>query len=63
MVRFQGDLVFQVDFNHFGDGGRLLKGSLWHGLSRRIPRRGERVLLKDGEGNRCWAWVRGRLDP
>jgi hypothetical protein len=58
VVSFQDDLLFQVDFNNFDDEGELLKGSLWHGSSRRIPRRGERVLLKDGEGNRCWAWVR-----
>lgn len=53
----QDDLVFQVDFNNFDAGGKYLKGSMYHGLSRRIPRRMERVFLKDGEGNRCWAWV------
>jgi hypothetical protein len=53
---FQDDLVFRVDFNSIDDDGRV-KGSLYHGLSRRIPRIRERVFLQDGEGNRSWAWV------
>ena len=51
-------LAFRVDFNNFDDDGKLLKGSLWHASSRRIPKAGERVILTDGEGNRCWAVVR-----
>lgn len=54
------DLVFRVDFNNYDAEGRYVKGSLYHGLSRRIPRTHERVFLKDGEGNRCWAWVRDK---
>jgi hypothetical protein len=56
-AEFQDDLVFRVDFNNFDAGGKYVKGSLYHGLSRRIPRVRERVFLQDGEGNRCWAWV------
>jgi hypothetical protein len=57
MPPFQDTLAFQVDFNNFDDDGKLLKGSLWHGSSRRIPRVGERAILQDGEGNRCWGKV------
>jgi hypothetical protein len=58
MPQFQDVLTYKVDFNHFDKDGEFLKGSLWHGSSRRIPKPGERVLLCDGEGNRCWASVR-----
>ena len=57
MGHFEDLLTYKVDFNHFDKDGKLLKGSLWHGSSHRIPRPGERVLLCDGEGNRCEATV------
>jgi hypothetical protein len=57
MGQFDEDLTFKVDFNHFDKGGKLLKGSLWHGSGHRVPTPGQRVLLYDGEGNRCWATV------
>lgn len=53
MGHFEDLLTYKVDFNNFAPDGKLLKGSLWHGSSHRIPRPGERVLLCDGEGNRC----------
>lgn len=58
MGQFQDVLAFEVDFNNFDKKGELLKGSLWHASGHRIPRAGERALLRDGEGNRCWATVR-----
>ncbi len=58
MTQFEDVLTYRVDFNHFDKTGEFLKGSLWHGSSHRIPRSGERVLLCDGEGNRCWAFVK-----
>jgi hypothetical protein len=58
MGQFEETLVFHVDFNNFDRGGKYLKGSLWHASgSHRIPRQGERAVLRDGEGNRCWAVV------
>ena len=54
---FQDSLAFRADFNLIDENGAV-KTSLYHGSSRRIPRAGERVLLRDGEGNRCWAIVR-----
>src|SRR4051812_26445207 len=59
MSDFEDLLVFRTDFNNVADDGVQVKTSLYHGFSRRIPRDGERVLLRDSEGNRCWGWVRG----
>jgi len=53
MGEFQEDLIFRADFNNVAKDGRRIKVSLHHGYSRRIPRAGERVLLADGEQNRC----------
>jgi|SRR5664279_2277948 hypothetical protein len=58
MGQFEDVLSFEVDFNNFDKGGKLLKGSLWHASGHRMPRAGERALLHDGEGNRCWATIR-----
>jgi hypothetical protein len=58
VVDFDKDqLIFRVDFNNVADGGRLVKASLPHASSYRIPGDGERVFLEDGEGNRCWGSV------
>jgi len=52
----QDVLAFRVDFNNI-DAGGLLKGSLPHASGPRRPDVGERVLLRDWEGNRCWGTV------
>jgi hypothetical protein len=57
MPEFQDDLIFRVDFNNVHADGRLIKGSLPHASHPRIPAEGERVFLRDWEGNQCWAWI------
>lgn len=49
-------MIFQVDFNNM-DENRLVKGSFAHALSDRLPVMDERVILRDDEGNACWATV------
>jgi hypothetical protein len=55
MPEFQDELIFRVDFNNVH--GELIKGSLPHASQARIPHEDERVLLRDWEGNQCYAWV------
>lgn len=57
-TEFQDELIFTLDFNNVAEDGKLVKTSLYAGASRRIPRRDERVFLRDAEGNHCWGWVR-----
>ena len=58
----ESNLTFDVDFNNAVEGGRLIKTSLRRWADR-IPAVGERVFLRDGEGNTCWAYVDHIDDP
>jgi hypothetical protein len=58
MAEFQDELIFHVDFNNV-DGDQI-KGSLPHASHPRVPDDGERVLVRDYEGNQCEAMVARR---
>lgn len=55
-------IIFRVDFNNIGEISSVVKGSLRNASSRRLPRVGERVYLRDFEGNACFARVRSVTD-
>ena len=57
MSPFADDLIFNADFNAVDPDDWSVMVSLWHGWQRRIPKPGERIYLRDAEGNRCWAVV------
>lgn len=54
------EMVFDVDFNNAVEGGRLIKASARRSPGR-VPEAGERIFLRDAEGNTCWVRV-DRID-
>ena len=58
----QSEPTYEVDFNNAEDGGRIIKASLWR-CPGRVPDVGQRVFLRDNEGNTCWATVDRVVPP
>lgn len=58
MTEFSSVIVFRVDFNSVDPDTWLVLGALANATPVRRPKVGERVVLVDGERNRCEAWTR-----